>query len=279
MARYQQTAAGQAQIASDLKALQEHIRQIGLVYDQFRQIQELNATRAVEQSYALIRNIAVKLTEDAISDVGMTLVTGPMPGLGKIVSEMGKQANDFLGNFNDARKLVNRARALRQLDAMARYADEQMKSLKPALRESMQLRNALIECRQEFQKGAHSFQNDKAQVPENPARNGKTSTSIQCTCEDWNHDGSFGVVLNGSILHANYGPYSECLTYARSLNRCRIDKAPPPPKVTPKKGSCTCEDWDRDGRYGVVLNGKTVLSPNVGSYEHCLRRLKSLSGC
>lgn len=107
-----------------------------------------------------------------------------------------------------------------------------------------------------------------------------TSVALRCTCEDWNKDGLYGVVLNGKVLSANYGPYAKCMDYARSLSQCR--SAPPvsqPEKPPTSKNVCTCEDWDRDGRYGVVLNGKTVLSPNVGAYDRCMSRARSISQC
>ena len=104
--------------------------------------------------------------------------------------------------------------------------------------------------------------------------------AMSCTCEDWNKDGLYGVVKNGEILSANYGPYPKCMDYARSLSQCRatpaVSQAKPPPT---SKNVCTCEDWDRDGRYGVVLNGKTVLSPNVGTYDRCMSRAQSISQC
>ena len=43
-------------------------------------------------------------------------------------------------------------------------------------------------------------------------------------------------------------------------------------------GKCRCEDWDSDGRFGVVLNGN-VLRSNIGPYEECMRYLASLGQC
>ena len=101
-----------------------------------------------------------------------------------------------------------------------------------------------------------------------------------CTCEDWNRDGLYGVVLKGEILSANYGPYAKCMDYARSLRQCRsIPQAERPRQPTASGNSCTCEDWDKDGRYGVVLNGKTVLAPNVGSHNQCMSRAQSMRQC
>jgi len=120
-------------------------------------------------------------------------------------------------------------------------------------------------------------------VPPAPGVNeaaGVTAATLLCTCEDWNRDGLYGVVLNGQILSANYGPYPKCMEYARSLSQCR--STPPvskPRKPVAPRNACTCEDWDRDGRYGVVLNGKTVLAPNVGSYDQCMSRARSIGQC
>ncbi len=41
---------------------------------------------------------------------------------------------------------------------------------------------------------------------------------------------------------------------------------------------CTCEDWDGDKRYGVVLNNK-VLKSNVGTYNRCMRVTSTLDKC
>jgi hypothetical protein len=108
----------------------------------------------VEKAYGLIRAIAVKMANDAVTEVGVTLVTAPIPGASRAVVEMGKQAADFLGNFNDAGQLVNRAQALRSLEVMARYADDQMKTLTPAVREARDTRDMLSKCRVQYQAGA-----------------------------------------------------------------------------------------------------------------------------
>lgn len=108
----------------------------------------------------------------------------------------------------------------------------------------------------------------------------RAPADLRCTCEDWDRDGRYGVVLSSKILAGNYGPYAKCMQYAQSLSQCRSaqpvakPKTPPPPR-----NACTCEDWDRDGRFGVVLNGKTVLAPNVGSVESCKARAQAFSQC
>lgn len=42
-----------------------------------------------------------------------------------------------------------------------------------------------------------------------------------CACEDWNHDGLFGVVRNGKLIQPNYGPYIQCMIYAGTLKACK----------------------------------------------------------
>ena len=70
------------------------------------------------------------------------------------------------------------------------------------------------------------------------------------------------------------------MDYARSLRQCRsVPQAERPRQPTVSGNSCTCEDWDKDGRYGVVLNGKTVLAPNVGSHHQCMSRAQSMRQC
>ncbi len=154
LARYQRAEEGEALIDADSRAVEKRLREVRTVYDQLRQIRDLKSKEAVEQAYGLIRSIATKMAEDVVTEVTVTLVTAPVPGAGKIVTEMGKQAADFLGNFNDAGKVVNRAQALRSLDAMARYADDQMKTLIPAIQEARWTRGMLNECRKQYLAGA-----------------------------------------------------------------------------------------------------------------------------
>lgn len=153
MARYNQVGGGRALIDADIAAVDRRLREVGALFNDFRQIHDLNSQKAVEKAYGLIRAIAVKMASDAVTEVSVTLITAPMPGVGKVVSEMGKQANDFLGSFNDARQLVDRARALRALETMAAYANRQMQSLKPAIRDAQASRALLNQCRQQFDAG------------------------------------------------------------------------------------------------------------------------------
>lgn len=156
LARYNQAAAGRDMINADIAAVDTRIRQLRDIYASFRQVQTLNASKAVDASYRLIRCIAAKMVEDAATDLTLTLVTAPLPGVGKVISGFGIAANDFLGNFSDSGKVIDRAKALRSFDAMARYANEQMKSLIPAIREAEKMRASLAECDKEFQAGAAS---------------------------------------------------------------------------------------------------------------------------
>lgn len=66
--------------------------------------------------------------------------------------------------------------------------------------------------------------------------------------------------------------YSTCMRTARP-----IQSHPMP--VTPQKRNCSCEDWDGDGRFGVVLNGTKVLKSNIGSRIQCQRYANTMSQC
>lgn len=102
-----------------------------------------------------------------------------------------------------------------------------------------------------------------------------------CTCEDWDEDGRFGVVLyhtvnnnNMSVVKSNIGNYYQCISFKSGLDIC-----------SGKTNLCACEDWDKDGRFGVVLyNGleskkPTVLKPNMGNFYECTSFKSSLSQC
>ena len=116
------------------------------------------------------------------------------------------------------------------------------------------------------------------------ARENMKRGGMLCSCEDWNRDGKFGVVIGKEIITANYGPYQKCMEYARALPVCQAKKSPvrtpaktaPPPKKL--KMVCTCEDWNRDGSYGVVI-GKKIISANYGPYDKCIGYARSLSVC
>ena len=42
----------------------------------------------------------------------------------------------------------------------------------------------------------------------------------RCSCEDWNNDGEFGVVLGRKVLRSNYGTYAQCMNFADTLDEC-----------------------------------------------------------
>jgi len=42
----------------------------------------------------------------------------------------------------------------------------------------------------------------------------------KCTCEDWDNDGRFGVVLDRRVLRSNYGTYTQCMNFADTLKEC-----------------------------------------------------------
>lgn len=158
LARYQRTESGLGMIDADRAAVERRLRDIRETYDYFRQIHELNAQRAVEAAYRLIREVGAKLLQDVVSDVSVTAISAPLPGVAPILVQMTQQSADFLGNFNDARQVVNRARALRDLDRLAGEARRQMESLQPAIREAQRQRQQLNDCRSRFVEGAGSPQ-------------------------------------------------------------------------------------------------------------------------
>lgn len=94
-------------------------------------------------------------------------------------------------------------------------------------------------------------------------------------CEDRDQDGRFGLLkyllhermAKPSVIVPNHGNYYSCTTRKNSLNQCKGNNL------------CSCEDWDKDGRFGVVkypgvrVGGGRVLSPNVGTYNQCLSGL------
>lgn len=94
------------------------------------------------------------------------------------------------------------------------------------------------------------------------------------SCEDWNKDGRFGIVQHNlkekapkpSILKSNHGNYYSCTAYKSSLSQCKGNSL------------CTCEDWNKDGRFGVVKypgkkKGSKVLKSNIGTYAQCLSKM------
>jgi hypothetical protein len=99
-----------------------------------------------------------------------------------------------------------------------------------------------------------------------------------CTCEDWNSNGSFGVVsyqkvgtVKRDIIDANIGRYDKCMSFKSTLSICN-------------QQVCTCEDWDKDGRFGAVVyfglnKTRKLLKGDVGDYYDCVSYKSSLSQC
>ncbi len=54
-------------------------------------------------------------------------------------------------------------------------------------------------------------------------------------------------------------------------------------KCNQSGNACTCEDWDKDGRFGVVLykgvGSPKVLKANKGHYYDCTAYKSKLSKC
>jgi hypothetical protein len=115
-------------------------------------------------------------------------------------------------------------------------------------------------------------------------------TGMVCTCEDWNRDGQYGVVIGKEIISANYGPYPKCIEFARALPVCQATRSDHSKKssetaagkqaesLAEKPMICTCEDWNRDGQYGVVI-GKKIISANYGPYTDCMAYARGLAVC
>jgi len=68
---------------------------------------------------------------------------------------------------------------------------------------------------------------------------------------------------------------SPTLPYQQTDNNPDVMITPNPVMA---RNNCTCEDWDNNGRFGVVLNNK-VLRSNVGSYSKCIEAAESLKEC
>lgn len=100
-----------------------------------------------------------------------------------------------------------------------------------------------------------------------------------CTCEDWNNNGSFGVVsrqtvgnVTKQVVDGNVGNYYDCMSFQATMSIC-------------KNNFCACEDWDKDGRFGAVVyfglkkNTRKLVKGDVGNYYDCVSYKSSLSQC
>lgn len=197
------------------------------------------------------------------------------------------------GKRGDANALARRFRQLAETKSLLRKVEElweeeraKMKQLHQyrekaeRLQEKLRMKYQASEASTFTQRGYEGASTDgsssNASAP--PSQPKAQRTQSPCTCEDWNRDGLYGVVIGKEILVANYGTPEECQRYAKTLAACRADSAPAKEKPKPSPSACTCEDWDRDGRYGVVYKGR-VLAPNVGSPAACMSRAKTFSQC
>ena len=185
LARYRQSAAGMAQIDSDLIAIQARLQLIKSVYDYFRQIQEMSARKAVKEAYALIKSVQDKLVNDAKLNLAAALV--PIPGgqVGQILAEFALGAEDFVGSYYDARGIVNQGNTLRALDKMSRAAFEQMQLLLPAIRDAEGLRTRLLQCSQRFQAGIAVAQSGSSST--SPPAAGGSFTAEKGDASAWSH--------------------------------------------------------------------------------------------
>jgi hypothetical protein len=99
-----------------------------------------------------------------------------------------------------------------------------------------------------------------------------------CTCEDWDNDGRFGAVahkleINKKVLKSNIGDYGDCASTKSGMSSCSGNIK-----------YCACEDWDKDGRFGVVLYEikkykPKVLKSNIGDFYKCTAFKSSSSRC
>lgn len=101
-----------------------------------------------------------------------------------------------------------------------------------------------------------------------------TSPDVQDVCEDRDNDGRFGIVRyalvqDGAwsvVLAPDQGNYQTCNSIRAGAGKCAF-------------GVCTCEDRNRDGRFGLVhypgrLVTTKVLRGNIGSYEQCVASIR-----
>jgi len=111
------------------------------------------------------------------------------------------------------------------------------------------------------------------------AQQGACNGSALCACEDRDRDGRFGIVRHPypttgpTVLEANTGNYFTC--------RDRLAAYP-----ARNDRYLTCEDYDNDGRFGVVSHAlvvqtptASVIQPNIGNYYACTQQAASTAQC
>ena len=115
-------------------------------------------------------------------------------------------------------------------------------------------------------------------APKPPQKTAKPSQPIHqanklrefLTCEDRDQDGRFGVVRYtldqysspAAVIRPNLGNYYTCRSRLKTDQGCKGNY------------TCSCEDWDGDGRFGIVrYQGKVaeskIIRANIATYYEC----------
>lgn len=121
-----------------------------------------------------------------------------------------------------------------------------------------------------------TYQSCVAAIGQQSACNG---SSTLCACEDRDQDGRFGIVRHAypttgrSVIAPNLGNYTTCQAQMNSY-----------PSASDRY--LTCDDYDNDGRYGVVSHQLVpqaaqaqVLQANFGNYYACTQQISAYSQC
>ena len=108
---------------------------------------------------------------------------------------------------------------------------------------------------------------------------GCTGQGDLCSCQDYDGDGRFGVVkyprpaTNRVVLQANIGNYQGCEARRREVRDTGTQYH-------------TCEDYDEDGRFGIVrhnvapiLQPAILARPDYGTYQDCTMFTRTFDGC
>lgn len=224
--------------------------------------------------FTLPGSAPVSLSKDLINTVfDLNLTDGVHGGARASASALAERFHQLARN----NRLERQLRLLQEEQlATTRRLHEDLRSVK-TLRETLQKRyDTAYTSAFAFPGFEHG---GPSGTPPRPERGGDTpASSSRCTCEDWDGDGRFGVVLNGKAIASNIGSRAACQQHAAGLERCHAEEPSTPRPEEPGRNICTCEDWDEDGRFGVVLDGRAIAS-NVGSYSECMRRAATIDRC
>ncbi len=117
------------------------------------------------------------------------------------------------GNFISARKMLQSSLSICADSKRAAY-DETLR--KKWLNSAIGKAVDGVKNRQTPTSAPERGRSDVASPQATPKKKG----TLVCTCEDWNKDGAYGVVLGKEIITANYGPYAKCMAYAATLGVC-----------------------------------------------------------